>query len=146
MPHTLVQPGHAIESDPGRIHEGNQVLFRVTSLYGISEAGMDLPVSGNETIETGPMTITLDPDTDKGSNLGIMNLDSGRMNVRYGIQAVFPALHRLLAEEKQENALLNPPRAVSSNSCVLFDDGMGFSAQGVVEFLPGSMWSGTKGG
>ena len=146
MPQTLVQPGSAIDLDPGGIHEGNQVLFRVTSLYGISETGMDLPVSRNETIETGPITLTLDPDTDKGSNLGIMNLDSGRMNVRYGIQAVFPALHRLLAEEDQENALLNPPRAVSNNSCVLFDDGMGFSAQGVEEFLPGSMWSGTKGG
>lgn len=146
MPHTLVQPGNAVELDPGGIHEGNQVLFRVTSLYGISEAGMHLPVSRKETIDTGPVTITLDPDSDKGSNLGIMNLDSGRMNVRYGIQAVFPALQRLLAEEVQDNALLNPLRAVSSNSCVLFDDGMGFSAQGVVEFLPGSLWSGTKGG
>ena len=146
MSETLVQPRNAIELEPPGIHEGNHVLFRVTSLYGISESGMRLPINRAESIETGPITITLDPDTDKGCNLGIMNLDSDRMNVRYGIQAVFPALQRLLAEETQENALLNPPRAVSNNSCVLFDDGMGFSAQGGVEFLPDALWSGTKGG
>jgi len=129
-----------------RTQEGNQVLFRVTSLYGISKTGMKLPINRSESIETGPITITLDPDSEKSCNLGIMNLDSGRMKVRYGIQTVFPALHQLLAQETEENALLNPPRAVSNNSCTLFDDGKGFLAQGVVEFLPGSLWSGTKGG
>ena len=129
-----------------RTQEGNQVLFRVTSLYGISKTGMKLPVNRSESIETGPITITLDPDSEKSCNLGIMNLDSGRMKVRYGIQTVFPALHQLLSQETEENALLNPPRAVSNNTCTLFDDGKGFLAQGVVEFLPGSLWSGTKGG
>ncbi len=129
-----------------RTQEGNQVLFRVTSLYGISKTGMKLPINRSESIETGPITITLDPDSEKSCNLGIMNLESGRMKVRYGIQVVFPALHQLLVQETEENALLNPPRAVSNNSCTLFDDGKGFLAQGAVEFLPGSLWSGTKGG
>lgn len=146
MSQTLVLSDGLTELEQPEIHEGNQVLFRVTSLYGISESGMRLPINRAESIETGPITLTLDPDSDKACNLGIMNLDSGRMNVRYGIQVVFPALQRLLAEEVQGNALLNPPRAVSNNTCALFDDGMGFSAQGVVEFLPGSLWSGTKGG
>ena len=129
-----------------RTQEGNQVLFRVTSLYGISKTGMKLPINRSESIETGPITITLDPDSEKSCNLGIMNVESGRMKVRYGIQTVFPALHQLLSQETEENALLNPPRAVSNNTCTLFDDGKGFLAQGVVEFLPGSLWSGTKGG
>ena len=137
---------NSAETEQPKIHEGNQVLFRVTSLYGISKSGMELPINKSETIETGPLTITLDPDSETSCNLGIMNLESGRMKVRYGIQIVFPALHQLLAQETEENALLNPPRAVSNNTCTLFDDGKGFLAQGAVEFLPGSLWSGTKGG
>lgn len=146
MHEALVQTGDTIKPEQPEINEGNQVLFRVTSLYGISESGISLPINRANSIETGIITVTLDPDSDKTCNLGIMNLDSGRLNVRYGIQTVFPALPQLLAQEVKENALLNPPRAVSNNSCVLFDDNMGFSAQGVVEFLPGSLWSGTKGG
>jgi hypothetical protein len=146
MSQSIALPGESLDVESPKIHEGNQVLFRVTSLYGISDSGMNLPLNRTDSIETGPVTITLDPDSDKSCNLGIMNLDSGRLNVRYGIQTVFPALQRLLAEEEKDNALLNPPRAVSSNSCVLFDDGLGFSAQGLVEFLPGSLWAGTKGG
>ena len=137
---------NSAETEQPKIHEGNQVLFRVTSLYGISKTGMRLPINRSKSIDTGPITITLDPDSEKSSNLGIMNLNSGRMNVRYGIQVVFPALHQLLAQETEENALLNPPRAVSNNTCTLFDDGKGFLARGVVEFLPGSLWSGTQGG
>ena len=146
MDGSLALKGDSLETEQPKIHEGNQVLFRVTSLYGISKSGMELPINKSETIETGPLTITLDPDSETSCNLGIMNLESGRMKVRYGIQIVFPALHQLLAQETEENALLNPPRAVSNNTCTLFDDGKGFMAQGAVEFLPGSLWSGTKGG
>ncbi len=146
MSRSLALKDNFIEMKEPKAQEGNQVLFRVTSLYGISNSGMKLPINRSESIETGPVTITLDPDSEKSCNLGIMNLESGRMNVRYGIQVVFPALHQLLAQETEENALLNPPRAVSNNSCTLFDDGKGFLAQGAVEFLPGSLWSGTKGG
>jgi hypothetical protein len=138
MSRSLALKDNFIEMKEPKAQEGNQVLFRVTSLYGISNSGMKLPINRSESIETGPVTITLDPDSEKSCNLGIMNLESGRMNVRYGIQVVFPALHQLLAQETEENALLNPPRAV--------DDGKGFLAQGAVEFLPGSLWSGTKGG
>ncbi len=136
----------SVETEQPKIHEGNQVLFRVTSLYGISKTGIRLPINRSKSIETGPITITLDPDSEKSCNLGIMNLESGRMKVRYGIQVVFPALYQLLSQETEENALLNPPRAVSNNTCTLFDDGKGFSAQGAVDCLPGSLWSGTKGG
>ncbi len=146
MNRSLALKDDSVETEQPKTQEGNQVLFRVTSLYGISRSGMELPINRSESIETGPITITLDPDSEKSCNLGIMNLESGRMNVRYGIQAVFPALHRLLAQETEENALLNPPRAVSNNTCTLFDDRKGFLAQGVVEFLPGSLWSATKGG
>jgi len=146
MDGSLALKGDSLETEQPKIHEGNQVLFRVTSLYGISKSGMELPINKSETIETGPLTITLDPDSETSCNLGIMNLESGRMKVRYGIQVVFPALHQLLSQETEENALLNPPRAVSNNTCTLFDDGKGFLAQGAVEFLPGSLWSGTKGG
>ncbi len=146
MTQSLALKGNSIETEQPKIHEDSQILFRVTSLYGISKSGMELPINRSESIETGPITITLDPDSEKSCNLGIMNLQSGRMKVRYGTQAVFPALHQLLSQETEENALLNPPRAVSNNTCTLFDDGKGFVAQGVVEFLPGSLWSGTKGG
>ncbi len=141
----------ALKVDPDasakqEVRGGNQILFRVTSLYGISKRGMKLPINGTESIDTGPITITLDPDGEKSCNLGIVNTDSRHMKVRYGLQAVFPALQELLAQEKEENSLLNPPRAVSNNTCTLFDDGNGFLTQGLVEFLPGSLWSGTKGG
>jgi len=146
MNRSLALKNDSVEMKEPKAQEGNQVLFRVTSLYGISNSGMELPINGSESIETGPITITLDPDSEKSCNLGIMNLESGRMKVRYGIQIVFPALHYLLAQETEENALLNPPRAVSNNTCTLFDDGKGFLARGAVDFLPGSLWSGTKGG
>ncbi len=82
MNRSLALEDDSVEMKQPNTQEGNQVLFRVTSLYGISKSGMELPINRSESIETGPITITLDPDSEKSCNLGIMNLESGRRPIR----------------------------------------------------------------
>jgi len=56
MNRSLALKGDSVEMEQPKIHEGNQVLFRVTSLYGISKTGMKLPVNRTESIEPAEVT------------------------------------------------------------------------------------------
>jgi hypothetical protein len=122
------------------------VLFRVTAMYGLCREGVSLPLSTEESIDSGPICVTIDPDGDPAGNVGIIDFERRKLRVRYAVQLVFPGLHDLVLGGQHDLALLNPPRAVATDDCTVTGDYTGWHAKGCVDFLPGSLWAGAGGG
>jgi hypothetical protein len=123
-----------------------QVMFAVKALYGLSEHSVRLPLNATESIDSGQICATIDPDADPSCNLGIIDYAHGKLVVRYGVHAVFPGLNRLIIEGRHDPSLLHPVRAVATDDCTLTPDSSGWRALGCIDFLPGSIWSGAHGG
>lgn len=123
----------------------NRVVFAVEGLYGLSP-GTTFPLNEHETIETGPMTMSADPEAHSNVSLGVVDFNEFKMRVRYAAQIVFPALHDLVMSGNHELSLLRPIRATATDECTVSDDLSGWRALGCMEVLPGSLWSGAKGG
>ena len=47
-----------------------RVVFKVAGLYGLNRVGVRLPVSETETIDSGPICNTVDPEADPSGNVG----------------------------------------------------------------------------
>lgn len=124
----------------------DKVIFKINGLYGICREGVELPVSEAESIDSGPICVTIDPDADPSGNVGIIDYPRRSLRVRYGVQLVFPGLHELVTSGNHDLSLLNPPRAVATDDCTVTGDFSGWRARGCVDFLPGSIWSGACGG
>lgn len=123
-----------------------RVVFRLAGLYGISPAGMKMPLNSEESIDSGQIVLMLDPEISPAMNIGIADFDQLALRVRYGVQAVFPGLHELVLAGQHDHSLLAPVRATATDDCTMEPDLSGWHARGFLEFLPGSMWSGAKGG
>jgi hypothetical protein len=123
----------------------DRVVFRVAGLYGISNGSVPFPVSATESIDSGLVSITQDPEGAAG-NLGIIDFDKRYMRVRYNIQAVFPGLHQLVMSGKHDLSLLGPVRATATDECAVNEELSGWRALGCMDFLPGSLWAGASGG
>jgi|SRR5579864_5599212 len=123
-----------------------QVAFRIQGLYGLSMQGMRMPLNKTEEIESGQVCVTIDPDADSSSNLGIVDFERGRLRVKYGAQMVFPGLYELVTTGRFDPSLLHPVRAVATDECTLTEDRSGWHALGCLDFLPGSIWAGATGG
>lgn len=123
-----------------------RVTFGVRGLYGLSHHSIRLPLNETEAIESGQVCVTVDPEADPSGNVGVIDYDECRLTVRYGVQAVFPGLYQLVTQHQYEPGLLNPVRAVATDECVLTADLSGWRALGCLDFLPGSIWAGAKGG
>jgi hypothetical protein len=123
-----------------------RVVFGVKSLYGLSSHSIQIPLNQTESIDTGQICITIDPDSDPTGNTGMIDYGQGELTVRYGVQAVFPGLYKLITSGKHDISLLNPVRAVATDHCTLAPDLSGWRALGCLDFLPGSIWAGAQGG
>jgi len=123
-----------------------RVMFRVTGLYGLVRQSRPVPISQTDSIDSGPVLLTLDPEADASANVGVADFETGKMRMRYGVQLVFAGLHDLVREGKHDRALLNPPRGISITDARINPDYDGWEAQSCVDFLPGSMWSSAGGG
>lgn len=123
-----------------------RVIFGVTGLYGISRQGMKMPLNAEESIESGQIVLMLDPQSPPSMNIGIADFEDLALRVRYGVQGVFPGLHDLVLSERFSPSLLAPIRATATDDCTIEPDLSGWHARGCLEFLPGSLWSGAKGG
>jgi hypothetical protein len=122
-----------------------RVIFRVAGLYGLSKESVPFPVSQTESVDSGPVSITLDPES-HSANLGIIDFDRCYLRVRYGIHGVFPGMHQLVMSGKHDLSLLGPVRAVATDECRVTPDMSGWRALGCLDFLPGSIWAGASGG
>lgn len=136
----------AIEHRRDRPRGVSRVTFGVSDLYGLSRHSMRMPLGNGESIESGQVCITLDPDADPTQNVGIAEFAEKRIVVRYGVQAVFPGLYELVTRGGYEPDLLNPVRATATDECTINEEMNGWRALGCLEFLPGSLWAGAGGG
>jgi hypothetical protein len=123
-----------------------RIIFRVAGLYGFCRDSVKFPVSRTESIDSGPVSLTLDPESDLSANLGVIDYDNCYLRVRYGVHGVFPGIHELVMSGKHDLSLLGPVRAVATDECTLSDDMSGWRALGCLDFLPGSLWAGASGG
>ena len=124
-----------------------RVVFRVSGLYGLCTPGLTVPLGpSGSPIASGPIAVTIDPDADPSCNLGVIDFPENKLTVRYGVVAVFPALHELASSGKHDPGLFNPVRIVATDDCTLTPNLMGWRALGCLDFLPGSIWAGAAGG
>jgi hypothetical protein len=123
-----------------------RVMFRVSALYGLSQQSIPMPLNDSEAIDSGQMCVTLDPDADSAANVGMIDYKSLAIDVRYGVQIVFPGLYELVTSDRHDPTLLNPVRAIATDHCTVEPDFSAFRALGCLEFLPGSIWAGAGGG
>jgi hypothetical protein len=123
-----------------------KVIFRVAGLYGVSNHSVPFPNSKTESIDSGMVSITLDPESAASGNVGIMDFEKRFLRVRYNVHAVFPALHQLVMSGKHDLSLLGPVRATATDECAVTEDYSGWRALGCMDFLPGSLWAGASGG
>lgn len=123
-----------------------RVIFRVAGLYGVSTHSVPFPISKTESIDSGMVSITLDPESGAAGNVGIMDFDKRYLRVRYNVHAVFPALHELVMSGNHDLSLLGPVRATATDECAVTEDYSGWRALGCMDFLPGSLWAGASGG
>jgi hypothetical protein len=136
----------AIDARRSREVVPERVVFQVSCLYGLCEDGVEVPLENGRSMATGPLTVTMDPDADPSCNLGVIDYAEQRLTVRYGVQAVFPALYELAATDEHDANLLCPVRMVATDDCSVSEDYMGWRALGCLDFLRGSVWSGATGG
>jgi hypothetical protein len=123
-----------------------RVTFGVKSMYGLSRQSVPLPVNESQTIESGQVCVTLDPEADQLGNIGTIDYVGGKLKVRYAVQAVFPGLYELIRSGDHDPSLLAPVRMVATDDCILTGDMKGWHAYGCLDFLPGSIWAGASGG
>lgn len=136
----------AIEQRRGRLREVSRLTFGVSDLYGLSRHGIRMPLGSGDSIESGQICITIDPDADPTQNVGMADFHDNKIVVRYGIQAVFPGLFELVSRGRYHPDLLNPVRATATDECTINEDRDGWRAFGCLEFLQGSLWAGAGGG
>lgn len=129
-----------------------RVMFRVKALYGLSRHSVSMPLNRTESIESGQVCVTIDPEADETGNVGVIdygqssNCAYGKLKVRYAVQAVFPGLYELVRAGRHDPTLLYPVRLVATDDCTLTPDQTGWHALGCLDFLPGSVWAGASGG
>jgi hypothetical protein len=123
-----------------------RILFRVAALYGLSRHSVEFPLNERESVDSGQISVTIDPDADHSSNVGLINYSDRSLTVRYGVQAVFPGLCELVTRGGHDASLLNPVRIVATDTCTLTSGFTGWHAIGCLDFLPGSLWAGAGGG
>jgi hypothetical protein len=125
---------------------GSSVIFGLKGIYGLSKGSIAMPINERETIESGQIAISMDPDVDPSFNIGIMDYERLKLKVRYGVQMVFPGMWKMITEGKHDPSLLNPVRAMATDTCTVTEDLRGWHALGTLQFLPGSIWAGADGG
>src|SRR6266545_3441641 len=121
---------------------GNQVVFGLKGMYGLSQRSISMPLNERESVESGQIAVSMDLDADPSFNIGVIDYERMKLKVRYGVQMVFPGLWKLVTEGKHDSGLLNPVRAMATDTCTVTEDMRGWHALGTLQFLPGSIWAG----
>jgi len=128
------------------IATAQRITFAVKALYGLSQQSIAMPINRTESVESGQVCVTIDPDADEFGNIGVIDYNQDRLKVRYSVQAVFPGLYDLITSGKHDPSLLFPVRMTATDDCALTADRCGWHALGCLDFLPGSVWAGATGG
>jgi hypothetical protein len=121
-------------------------MVRTSGFFAFIRKPVQVPVSPTESIDSGAILMSLDPETDASSNVGVVDFKENKMRMRNTIQLAFHGLRELALSGDYDRALLNPPRGVMVTDARINPDYSGWEAQSCLDFLPGSMWSGAGGG
>ncbi|MGP4028725.1 hypothetical protein [Actinomadura sp. 3N407] len=141
-----ISPQEIDERRRTRSEPTEKTVFRVAGLYGFCREGLPFPVSRTETIDSGPISISMDPESDSMTNLGVIDYENCYLRVRYSGHMIFPGIHELVTSGKHDLSLLGPVRATATDECIVEPDLSGWRALGTLDFLPGSIWAGAAGG
>lgn len=136
----------AVGTDSLESELATRVMFRVSGMYGLGRKSIEVPISEHESIDSGQIVMTLDPETDPSASVGVADFGAGTVRMRNGIQLVFTGLHEVVKSGKVDRPLLNPPRGLSVTDARINPDYSGWEAESCLDFLPGSLWSGAGGG
>lgn len=134
-----------IEARRTELPPSEKIIFAVAGLYGFSNHSVEFPVSATESIDSGQIAITLDPES-RGGNVGMIDFDRRYLRVTYDAIAVFPGIHKLVMAGQHDLSLLGPVRVTATDECAVSEDFSGWRALGCLDFQPGSLWAGAKGG
>lgn len=145
-PENPVLTAEAVAERRATQKEVRRVTFGVSALYGLSRNSMRMPLGNGESIDSGQVCVTIDPEAPSNQNVGLADFPERKLVVTYGVQAVFPGLFELVTRGEHDPSLLHPIRATATDECTMTQDYSGWRALGCLEFLPGSLWSGAKGG
>jgi hypothetical protein len=116
------------------------VLVQIESLHArvVQEAGIKLRYKRREFF-TGSIAAHLDEKADPPANLGLINLNTGAIRLRWAIIATLPVMADAVASgqvPQKETGLL---RVSFDEVGQILKDGSGFDAAGGARILPGSL-------
>jgi hypothetical protein len=121
---------------------GSIVLFKIESLHArtMQETGLTIRQRGNE-IVTGTIIAHLDESAAFPTNLAMVDLATGAIQLRWGIIAALPFLADAFASGSLSPKDSSPVRATLDETGQVLDDGSGFQVKGTAQIKPGSLLS-----
>jgi hypothetical protein len=119
------------------------VLFRIVSLHArsIQETGLKVCHRGRD-FYTGPIVAVLDDRARVVGNLGMIDLETGAIKIRWAVLTTMPFLADALARGKVSENENAPVRVSFHEHGHLL--GEGFHVKGPGRIAPGSVFSGSK--
>jgi hypothetical protein len=121
------------------------VLFKIESLHvrTVQDTGLKFQQQGQEFV-TGTVVAHLDAGAASPANMGMVDLDTGAIELRWGIIAALPFLADAFASGQVEQKDSSPVRVSLEEAGRLLEDGSGFEVQGTGQVSPGSFLSSVK--
>jgi hypothetical protein len=121
------------------------VLLKIESLHArvVQQDGLKLRQKGREFF-TGTIAAYLDESADPPANLGLINLTTGAIRLRWAIVATLPILADAAAAAEIPLKESGPLKVTFDEVGEVPEDGFGFNATGGGEIAPGSLLSAAK--
>jgi hypothetical protein len=116
------------------------VLLKIESLHArvVQEAGLKLRQKRREFF-TGSIAAHLDEKADPPANLGLINLTTGAIHLRWAIIATLPVTADAFAAGQVSQKESGPLRVSFDEVGQVLKDGCGFDANGGATIAPGSL-------
>jgi len=121
------------------------VLFKIGSLHArsVEQNGIKFRYRGREFF-TGTIVAHLDDSAEVPDNLGIVDLASGAIKLRWALIVGVPFLADAFASGSLSQKDAGPTRVALEETGRVLDDGSGFSVKGTGRVGPGSFFSPAK--
>lgn len=134
---TAAEKRGAMRQERKRAGDDQNVMFRVSTLWGFSNKGITLPVAAGHNIASGPIHFMLDPDATPNANCGMVQFGAGKLWVRYAAQVACPRAFEMVEDGELDPAFLVPWRMVNTEECELNPDLSGWRSRGVATLMMG---------
>jgi hypothetical protein len=118
------------------------LLLKIESLHArsVQEAGLKIRHRGRE-IHTGTIVATLDDSAAFPANVGMIDLDTGTIHLRWGIIAMLPFMADAFASGAISVKESKTFRVSFEEAGQVLEDGNGFDVQGTGQLCPGTLLS-----